>query len=222
VVDAARRAGVKKIVFLSFLRARPDCGSGYHESKWAAEEIVRSSNLDYTVIKAAMIYGRGDHMLDHVSHMLCTLPVFAAVGFKEQPVRPVAIEDAVSVLVAALVGGRLSQQTVAVTGPETLPLSEAVKRIGQVLGKRVLVIRLPTWLHYALAWSWERFMVIPIISVAQVRMLSEGIAEPMPPCDSPPNGLRPSTPFALEQIRKHMPEPAPFQLSDFRLHCANR
>src|SRR5690242_11506507 len=38
VVEAARLAGVGKIALLSFLRARPDCGSGYHESKWAAEE----------------------------------------------------------------------------------------------------------------------------------------------------------------------------------------
>ena len=37
VVNAARRAGVKKIVLVSFLRARPGCGSGYHESKFAAE-----------------------------------------------------------------------------------------------------------------------------------------------------------------------------------------
>ena len=40
VVKAAHLAGLKKILLLSFLRARPGCGSGYHESKWAAEEIV--------------------------------------------------------------------------------------------------------------------------------------------------------------------------------------
>jgi nucleoside-diphosphate-sugar epimerase len=68
VVQAASWAGVKKIVLMSFLRARPDCGSAYHESKWAAEEIIRSSGLDYTVVKSGMVYGRGDHMLDHLSH----------------------------------------------------------------------------------------------------------------------------------------------------------
>ena len=60
VVEAARRAGVEKIVLMSFLRARPDCGSAYHESKWAAEEIVRESGVDYTIIKAGVVYGRGD------------------------------------------------------------------------------------------------------------------------------------------------------------------
>ena len=49
---------------LSFLRARPDCGSPYHESKWAAEQLIRESGLDYTILKAGMIYGRGDHLID--------------------------------------------------------------------------------------------------------------------------------------------------------------
>ena len=83
VVNAARRAGVKKIVLVSFLRARPGCGSGYHESKFAAEEIVRASGLDYTIFKPGVIYGVGDHMLDHLSHAFHTFPVFAFVGFKE-------------------------------------------------------------------------------------------------------------------------------------------
>lgn len=50
---------------LSFLRARPDCGSAYRESKWAADELVRGSGLDCTIPKAGMIYGRGDHLIDH-------------------------------------------------------------------------------------------------------------------------------------------------------------
>jgi uncharacterized protein YbjT (DUF2867 family) len=43
IVHAARTAGVRRIALVSFLRARPACGSAYHESKWAAEELVRSS-----------------------------------------------------------------------------------------------------------------------------------------------------------------------------------
>ena len=55
VVEAAKQAGVKRIALMSFLRARPNCGSRYHESKWLAERIVRESGLDYTIVRA---YGR--------------------------------------------------------------------------------------------------------------------------------------------------------------------
>src|SRR5215471_15664002 len=47
VERAASKAGVHKIVITSFLRARPNCGSPYHESKWASEEIIRGSEMDY-------------------------------------------------------------------------------------------------------------------------------------------------------------------------------
>src|SRR5260370_40882708 len=103
---------------MCFLRARPDCGSPYHESKWAAEEIVRRYGLEYTIVKAGMVYGRGDHMLDHLSHSLYTLPVFATVGLHQKPIRPLAIDELVRLLCAALVDARLTRQTIAITGAE--------------------------------------------------------------------------------------------------------
>jgi len=133
VVEAALRAGVKRIALMSFLRARPDCGSAYHESKWAAEEIVRNSGLDNTIVKAGMVYGRGDHMLDHLSHTFYTLPFLATVGFREKAVRPLAIDDLVQVLQAGLIDGRLPRKTIALTGAEQLLLSEAARRVAEVL-----------------------------------------------------------------------------------------
>lgn len=50
VVEAARLAGVRKIVLLSFLRARPNCGSAYHESKWPPKKSceVRASTTPFS------------------------------------------------------------------------------------------------------------------------------------------------------------------------------
>jgi uncharacterized protein YbjT (DUF2867 family) len=218
VVQAAKQAGVPKILLLSFLRARPNCGSAYHESKWAAEEIVRSSGLDYTVIKAGMIYGRGDHMLDHLSHLLHTLPLFATVGLTEQPIRPVAIEDVVEIIEASLIEGRLSRQTVAVTGPEAMRFSEAIKQVAGVINKHVYVFPLPVLFHYLLARFFELTMTIPLVSSAQVRMLSEGIVDPSPPCEPLPADLQPKTPFSEAQIRRGLPEANRFGLNDCRCY----
>ncbi len=206
VVEAAKRAGVKKIALLSFLRARPACGSAYHESKWAAEEIVRSSGLDYTVVKAGLIYGRGDHMLDHLSLALRSLPIFALVGMRERPVRPTAVGDVVRVLQATLVEGRLSCQTIALMGPEEMPLREAVLRVGRTLGKSPFIFRAPVAFHYFLAWVLERLMPIPLASRAQVRMLAEGIAQPAPPCDLLRADLVPQTRSTEAQILRSLPD----------------
>ena len=216
VVNAAKRAGVKKVAVLSFLRARPGCGSPYHESKWEAEEIVRSSGLDYTVLKAGVIYGKGDHMLDHLSHALHTFPFFALVGMRDMPVRPVAVEDVVRALRSALIDGRLSQKTIAVTGPEEMMLSEAVRRVADAVNKRPFTFRLPLFFHYLLAWFFERAMTIPLVSSAQVRILSEGIVEPLPACDNLPEDLAPRIRFTSRQIQQGLPDQKRFGLKDCR------
>jgi len=220
VVEAARKVGVRKLALISFLRARPCCGAAYHESKWAAEEIVRGSGLDYTVFKCGVIYGLGDHMLDHLSHAFHTFPVFAFVGFNDKPIRPNAVEDVTRIVEASLVGGALSRQTVAVLGPEELTLREAVRRVAHVVGKRPLMFPLPLWFHYILGWFVERIMATPLVSVAQVRMLSEGLAEPSPRCDMLPPELAPRIPFSEEQIRKGLPAANSFGLRDIR--CCRR
>jgi uncharacterized protein YbjT (DUF2867 family) len=216
VVEAARRAGVEKIVLMSFLRARPDCDSAYHESKWAAEEIVRGSGLDYTIIKAGVVYGRGDHMLDHLSHAFHTFPVFALVGFKPQTVRPLAIEDLVHVMRAALIDRRLKRQTIALLGPEEIYLSEAVRRVAEVVGKQPLMFPMPICVHKFMATLLELTMKIPLVSVAQVRILAEGVVAPASPVSPVPYDLMPTRRFTPEQIRNGLPHPAPFCVGDLR------
>jgi uncharacterized protein YbjT (DUF2867 family) len=220
VVNAAQRTGVKKIALMSFLRARPDCGSGYHESKWRAEEIVRSSGLDYTISKAGVIYGRGDHLLDHLARSIMTVRLFAQVGWKDEAVRPVAVEDVVRLFEASLAEGRLSRSTVAVMGPERLRFSEVVRRVARAAERRVCVFPMPVWFHRALAWAFERVMRIPLISLAQVRMLAEGIADPLPGCELPPEDLAPRRMFSLGQIREGLPDLRAFGWDDLR--CGSR
>lgn len=216
VVETARRAGVRKIVMMSFLRARPDCGSRYHETKWAAEEMIRASGLDYTIVKAGMTYGRGDHMLDHLSHAMHTFPIFLTVGFREKPVRPLAIDDLVEVLRASLVDGRLSRETVAITGAEEMTLSEAVRRVARVVGRKPLMFPAPIWLHRILARVFEWTMRVPLVARAQVQILAEGVVDPLPFANALPDDLMPRRRFTDEQIVRGLPEPGRFTLRDLR------
>jgi uncharacterized protein YbjT (DUF2867 family) len=216
VINAARKSGIQKIVLMSFLRARPNCGSHYHESKWAAEELVRTSGLDYTIIKAGMVYGRGDHMLNHLSHSFHALPFLATVGFRQKRIRPLAIDDLINVLHATLIERRLTRQTVALTGAEELYLSEAARRVARIIGRKIVIVPAPVWFHYVLAQLFEWTMKIPLVAKAQIRILSEGVIEPCSPCASLPDDLKPSRRFAEDEIRKGLPSPGTFGLADLR------
>ena len=169
-----------------------------------------------------MTYGRGDHMLDHLSHSIHTIPVFATVGMQEKPIRPVAIQELVAVLRASAVDGRLSRQTVAVVGAEELRLSEAVRRVAGVLGKRVFVLPCPVAVQFVLAQLFERTMTVPLVAKAQVRILSEGVVEPAPLCDPLPPDLAPQRKFVEANIRAGLPPPGRFGLRDLRLCTGGR
>ena len=215
VVGAAQRAGVRHIALVSFLRARPACGSAYHESKWSAEEIVRDSGLSYTIVKPGVIFGRGDHMLDHLSRAFHTFPIFGLVGVAStRRLRPVAVEDVARILAAAATDPRLKDRTVPVLGPEELRLATAVRRVAAITGCHPLFVPMPVTAHRVLAWCFERTMTVPLVSAAQVRILSEGLVEPVLAPDALPDDLEPRTPFSHDAIRARLPAPDRFHRSD--------
>jgi len=205
-VSAAQQADVNKFVLVSYLHARPDKRSAYHRTKWEGEEIIRRSGLSYTILKAGLVYGPGDHLLNNLGHLLRRLPVFATVGLRERTVRLVAVEDLVTVICAALTDDRLTNQTVAVIGPEEFPFSSAARRIAKAMGKPfLLVLPFPVFAQRLLA-SVSARMPKPLISASQVQMLADGISKPLPDSQMLPKDLAPSTRFTEEQIRQGLPK----------------
>ncbi|HEY6470006.1 MAG TPA: NAD(P)H-binding protein [Candidatus Dormibacteraeota bacterium] len=217
VVRAAQAAHVPRIALVSFLRARPACGSAYHESKWAAEELVRRSGLTYTILKAGVICGEGDHLLSHLSKSLSSLHVFLLVGFgSHRTLRPVAVADVARILVASTHDTRLDSVTVPVLGPEELTLAQVVECVGTEVGRAPRCIPAPIALHRALAWAAEHLMVVPLVSAAQVRILAEGVVEPVLAPDTLPEDLTPATPFSPASIRAALPATRGFTRHDLR------
>ncbi|CAN5223578.1 NAD(P)H-binding protein [soil metagenome] len=210
VIHAALRARVKKIVYVSYLRARPRAFSAYYKSKWEAEELIRNSGLDYTILKPGIIYGTGDSMLTSIKRTLDMLPgvaIFPSVGLMEKKMSPIAVEDMVRVLIAALLEDRLSRQTVAVLGPEEMTLSKAVKRVSKVIKKPTLILPVPTFAHYMIAAASEKSMRNPLTAFAQIRMLSEGMSQPLSDSEFLPSDLVPHTEFNEETIRAGLKNP---------------
>jgi nucleoside-diphosphate-sugar epimerase len=206
-VTAAEKANVKKFVLVSYLNIRPNVKSEYHITKWQGEEIVRTSKLNYTILKAGLIYGQGDHLINNLNNLFRKMPIFAAVGLKEKQVRLVAVDDLVDVIRVSLEENRFSRQSVAVTGPEEFPFSQAASRIAKTMGKPFLIVLpFPVFFHRILAWFSERFMPKPLITKSQVQMLADGISQPTPESISLPDEFAPKTKFTEEQIKKGLPK----------------
>ena len=156
-------------------------------------------------------------MLDPLSHGLFTFPVFALVGLRDRPLRPVAVDDVAQILEAAAHGDpRLMDRTIAVVGPDAMLLSTAVRRVAAVLGRAPRYVRLPVAAHLVLARVFELTMKVPLLAVAQVHILAEGAAEPLPDAPPPPDDLVPRTRFDEDSIRAGLPPAGRFGLRDLR------
>jgi NADH dehydrogenase len=167
---------------------------------------VRASKLNFTILKAGLVYGQGDHLLNNLSNLFRKMPIFAAVGLREKTVRLVAVEDLVEIIRVSLDENRFSRQTVAVLGPEEFPFSQAARRIAKAMGKpSLIVVPFPVFFHRILAFISERFMPKPLITKSQVQMLADGISQPTLESIPLPDELKPKTRFSDEQIRKGLP-----------------
>jgi len=207
-VMAATQTGVKKFVLVSYLNVRPNVPSEYHTTKWQGEEIVRASKLNYTILKAGLVYGPGDHLINNLSNLFRKMPVFAQVGLREKTVRLLAVDDLVEIIRLCLLDeNRFARQTVAVTGPEEFPFSQAARRIANAMGTPFLIVLpFPVFFHRILAFFSERFMPKPLITKSQVQMLADGISQRTPESIPLPDDLVPKTSFTKEQILKGLPK----------------
>lgn len=215
VVAAAEAAGAKRLALVSFLRARPNSGSPYHDTKWKSEEIVRASHLEWTVTKPGMMFGRGDHLVDHLTRAMRTFPVYVGVG--KRRVRPLAVEDAARVLMSALVDGSLPRKTVALMGPTEVYFDDIARLVASIAGRRPVFVQAPIRFHYLLAAVAERTMKVPLLSKAQVRIVEEELIEPALAPDPLPHDLVPSTPFDRQTVQPAVPIGARFHLDDLRM-----
>jgi len=136
VLDAARAAGVRRYVHMSALGTRPGAHARYHQTKWAAEEAVRSSGLGWTILRPSIIYGPGDGFVTLLARMIRRVPVFPVIGTGRQRLQPVPVEQVAEGFVRALDLPVTEKQTYEIGGPDPVTMVELIDLIGAVLGQR--------------------------------------------------------------------------------------
>ncbi|MCS7338869.1 MAG: complex I NDUFA9 subunit family protein [Verrucomicrobiae bacterium] len=146
VVRAAQMAGARRYIHMSALGTRPNAPSRYHQTKWAAEEIVRHSGLAWTIFRPSIIYGRDDQFVNMFLAMARFSPVLPLIGGHVTKFQPIAVQDVAACFVKALTEPRAVGQTFDLCGPETLTLEEILRLALKVTGRKRLLLKIPLWL----------------------------------------------------------------------------
>lgn len=129
-VDAAAEAGVRHIVYTSFVGAAPDCTFTLGRDHFASEEHIRASGMDWTFL-------RDNFYLDFLPEMVGEDGVLRGPAGDGQ-VAAVAREDVAAGAAAVLSGpGAHVGSTYRLTGSESLTLATVAERISSVLERDV-------------------------------------------------------------------------------------
>ena len=143
VVQAALIAGVKRFVHMSALGTRADAVSRYHQTKWAAEQAVSESLLNWTIFRPSLIYGPDDQFVNLFARMAKWSPVLPVMAGKSVTFQPVTVQDVARCFVRALTEPRSFRQVFDVCGPDRLTLKEILNAILKATNQKCLLIPVP-------------------------------------------------------------------------------
>jgi NADH dehydrogenase len=147
LIDAAARAGVRRIVHVSIANPSLNSPFGYYRGKAQLEQAVAASPLAYTILRPAVIFGLEDILINNIAWFVRKFPVFGIPGSGRYRIRPIFVEDMARLLADAV--ERRSNCVVNAAGPETFSFEELVRLISCHLGMGPLLLHLPMPLAYA-------------------------------------------------------------------------
>jgi uncharacterized protein YbjT (DUF2867 family) len=145
VLQAARSAGVPRLLQVSALKASADAPSHYLRTKSEAEKLIReqSAAVDWTIFRPSVMFGPGDTFLNRFAGLLAVVPGIFPLARPAARFQPVSVDDVVAALRGCLQGGACSRQTYELGGPTVYSLRDIVELIARITGRRRWIVGLP-------------------------------------------------------------------------------
>jgi NADH dehydrogenase len=173
LVAAAGMAGSKRYLQMSALGTRPQAVSPYHRTKWQAEELVRDSDLEWTIFRPSLIFGPGDAFINMLADQIRKLPFVPVIGDGQYRMQPIAVQDVARCFAMALGMPQTVGKSFELCGADRLTYLEMIDTIATVLGRSSPVKMKNPLLLMKLATSMlQQFPLYPV-TMDQIQMLTE-------------------------------------------------
>lgn len=173
VVDAARAAGVRRLVNVSQLGASPDLPYRFLASKGRAQAYVAASGLDWTAFRPSTVWGPEDEFANTFARLIPLTPlIFPIIGSGQARFEPVWVEDLVTCIAHAVDDASTVGQEFEIGGPEVLTLEEIERRTLRALGARRLLVRVPLPLIRVVVTLMETLLPAPPVTRSLLELLA--------------------------------------------------
>jgi len=138
--QAAREAGVGRIVYLGGLFPQGQDLSDHLESRKEVGEILLASGVPTTVLRAAVIIGSGSASFEMMRYLTERLPAMTTPRWVDNRIQPIAIRDVLRYLVGSATMPPEVNRAFDIGGPEVLTYREMMHRYAAVSGLRRRII----------------------------------------------------------------------------------
>ncbi len=180
--DAARSAGVERIVHVSITNPSPDSPYEYFRGKAQLEEALRATGVSYAILRPTVIFGREDILINNIAWILRRLPVIGVFGDGDYRLQPIYVEDFAALAVQQ--GESRENMIINAIGPETFTYRQLVQTIGEIIGCPRPIISAPPWLGYAAGWLIGKWVGDVFITREEIAALMDDLLY----VDAPPAG----------------------------------
>jgi len=141
LVNAAVRAGVKRIVHISITNPSADSHLPYFWGKAANEKAVTASGLSYAILRPTVLFGKEDILINNIAWLLRRFPLFGLPGDGSYRLSPVYVDDMAELAVEAIY--KREDYIWDAVGPDEFTFKEMVELIGETIGKKPPLIPFP-------------------------------------------------------------------------------
>lgn len=172
-VEAAKRVGVRRFVYLSGAGAGQNRPQPWFRAKDIAEGAIRASGLEHAVVRPSWIYGPRDHSMNRFVTFCRKLPVVPVIGNGKTPVYPIHVDD-VARAVVELVHRPDATDKALELGGERMTMDEVIRTIQSVLRRRRPLVHHPVKLMKLLVLPMT-LLPNPILSPGAVEFIVQEV-----------------------------------------------
>ena len=169
--DAAKRAGVARIVHISITNPDRNSDLPYFRGKAEMEDYLRSIGLSYSILRPTVLFGKEDILINNIAWSLRYLPVFGIFGDGRYHLQPIYVDDLAEA--AVLKVHERTNTTIDAIGPETFRYREMVELIAAAVGVRPHIVSLPPRFAYEMTRVIGWFVDDVVITREEIRGLME-------------------------------------------------
>jgi uncharacterized protein YbjT (DUF2867 family) len=172
---AAKLAGVRRIIYLGGL-GNPDHSLSEHlRSRQETGEVLRASDIQVIEFRASIIIGSGSLSFELIRALVERLPMMVCPKWVATPAQPIAIEDVLEYLLAALDLEEKQSRIFEIGGPDRVSYGDIMREYARQRGLRRVMIPVPV-LTPRLSSLWLG-LVTPVFARVG-RKLIEGLRNP--------------------------------------------